>query len=271
MSTADDRPEERAPGGGAVNAALALAARGLGVELCAAIGDDALGRELRRALRRSGVRAEARGLAGGRTGVVRIVDRGTGPRFEADRDGAWEARELSRVLPREPRVRAVLISGLLPNVLLLTKLARLVARCRSYGALCAIDANTRPKLWRRATPSARRAALALLHAADWVKTAPLDERMLEIDAGEVNNVARTAWVRTSGPEPVELRACDDRTRLDVARVVNVEAAGAGDVLTAAIVAALLEVDAEKRATKSIWVSAVKKGMRAAQQLLRTRE
>ncbi|WP_129352599.1 PfkB family carbohydrate kinase [Sorangium cellulosum] len=144
----------RVPGGGAVNTATALARLGVPSGLCAALGDDAMGRGLRDEVAAAGIDVGRLALGAARTGLMLVaIERGEA-RFVGYRQGELEARALAAALPARWQARVVHFTGIAPVRGAIGALVRAAAAARREGCAVSVDINARPRMWPRAGRSA---------------------------------------------------------------------------------------------------------------------
>ncbi|WP_437672821.1 carbohydrate kinase family protein [Sorangium sp. So ce131] len=275
----------RVPGGGAVNTATALARLGVPSGLCAALGDDAMGRGLRDELAAAGVDVGRLALGTARTGLVLVaVERGEA-RFQGYRQAELEARALAAALPARWQARVVHFTGIAPVRGATSALARAAARARREGCAVSVDVNARPRMWPRAahvdggrdlpdrarrlpghTSSARddagvRGCFRLFEQADLVKCSAGDLAVLGTTARAlrerlraeatlvVTDGARDALVLGPGGE----RAVAPRPARAIAPT------GAGDAFCAGMLAALVWQGRERWGDAALMLRAVARG------------
>ncbi|WP_437935839.1 PfkB family carbohydrate kinase [Sorangium sp. So ce341] len=140
----------RVPGGGAVNTAMALVRLGVPSGVCAALGDDALGRGLRDEVAAAGVDVGRLALGAARTGLMLVAIARGEARFAGYRQGELEARELAAALPARWQARVVHFTGIAPVRGAIGAIARAAAAARREGCAVSIDVNARPRMWPRA-------------------------------------------------------------------------------------------------------------------------
>ncbi|MGK4002299.1 PfkB family carbohydrate kinase [Sorangium sp. So ce1036] len=144
----------RVPGGGAVNTAMALVRLGVPSGLCAALGDDAMGRGLRDEVAAAGIDVGRLALGAARTGLMLVaIERGEA-RFVGYRQGELEARALAAALPARWQARVVHFTGIAPVRGAIGALVRAAAAARREGCAVAVDINARPRMWPRVGRSA---------------------------------------------------------------------------------------------------------------------
>lgn len=269
-------PIRPSPGGGAVTTALELARLGVSTGLCAAVGDDLLGRALRSRLEAAGV--DVRHLVATsavRTGLVFLAsDEGGGRGFLSYRAPDAEAKALRASLPKSFSARALHISALLPSPapLRLLRAAILAAR----GAVLSLDLNARPRFWRDAKARDRDAALRLLVVFDWIKASEDDLKVMGLTAPELlAKMSPTAsLIVTSGPHPVRAYGPHGLVMRGLGPKLNVDPTGAGDAFCAGFLFELSQsVGAQTKSapmTSPTVSSAIDRGRESARALLERR-
>lgn len=137
-----------------MNTATALVRLGIRSELCAALGDDAMGRGLRDEVAAAGVDVGRLSLSAARTGLMLVaIERGEA-RFAGYRQGESEARALAAALPERWQSRVVHFTGIAPVRGASGALARAAASARREGCAVSVDINARPRMWPRAERAA---------------------------------------------------------------------------------------------------------------------
>lgn len=226
----------RVLGGAAANVALAMVEQGLVVAVAGVVGDDALGRGIRRALDDAGVDTSALELVRGQTGSVFIEPLRDGTqRFYSYRPSvAWPTR------PKLPWGRGALhdrvlhIAALNPDELEVMR--DLAERVVSRGGVVTVDVNARPRAWRGVRMSrARRAALAALcESASLVKVSDDDLRVLGVQAPP----GAHTFVITRGKGTMTLMTRHGEARVRPPKVDARRCIGAGDAFSANLVAGI---------------------------------
>lgn len=241
------------PGGAAVNVALHLARLGLRAGLCAVVGADALGQALRARVEAAGVDCAAVTSAPPRTGLVFVERAG-----EARRVVGYRAPdELAPSVPREIGARLLFLSGLMPDAAQLARLGQAARRARRRRVTVVIDVNARPRVW---TGRDGRAVLPLLHEADLLRCSTEDLGALGLSIDEARAALRRKAVLIVSDGAGPTRAFGPFGSFEraprAARVVD--PTGAGDALTAGILAALCDEGAAWGA-KETWARAIDRG------------
>ncbi len=216
------------PGGGAVNAALALARRGLRVGLATALGDDALGRGLLERIAASGVDVGAVTLGPPSTGLVFVVGVGASHRVLSYREA-----EQPIAVPAQWSSQVLLLSGLSPVVSYGATLCKAARAARRAGSIVVVDVNARRHLWAGRDP---RAIHMLLREADVVRCSADDLSVLGIDLDALRATLRpgAVLVASNGAGHAWATGPFGEVAQTPRRSVPLRAVGAGDRLTAAI-------------------------------------
>lgn len=224
-------------GGAESNVACHLAAAGHRAAWCSALGEDALGRRVRRDIAAHGVDVQhVRMDPGAPTGLY-LKDPGHGVLYyragsAASRMGPGELERLDLT-----RVRIVHLSGI---TLALSASCRelvhaAISAARAAGALVSVDVNHRPALWdsteeagREIRAAAREADIVLVGrdeaAVLWGTDTADDVRALFPDAPHL-------VVKDADVDAVEF-AAGARTAVPTPKIEVVEAVGAGDAFAA---------------------------------------
>lgn len=174
------------PGGGAVNTAIALRHLGRSVALCAAVGEDALGRGLVARIAAEGVDTRfVRASNTLRTGLLFAGASNLSKEGEAQflsyRTPQDEGRQMAKALPEKPDARALHLSGLLPIPAHMRMFRAALRGAESLGLFALLDVNARPRFWNR--PDAH--AIALLSRAYWVKASRSDLAVIRSSVEEL--------------------------------------------------------------------------------------
>ncbi|MFT3769169.1 MAG: PfkB family carbohydrate kinase [Minicystis sp.] len=242
------------PGGGAVNAALALARQGLRVGLATAIGDDSFGRALFDRIAEAGVDVGGVALVP-RAGLVFVQG-------DAGRVVCYREEAPPLAVPAAWSARVLLLSGLSPAVAYGATICKAARAARRAGTIVVIDVNARWHLWAGHDP---RAIQSVLREADVVRCSAQDLAALGVDAATVraalrpdavlvtSNAAGSAWA--SGPFGEVAPAPGTAGAL--------RATGSGDVFTAAICAELARAGHPGEARPELWDRALQRGHAAA--------
>jgi 2-dehydro-3-deoxygluconokinase len=248
------------PGGGAVNAALALARMGWKVGLAAVVGDDALGEAL-------AARVAAEGVS---TALVQRAPPRTGLCFEEQRDRT--ARFVAYRPPdeRAPAIgtswsaRVLLLTGILPSADQAESFGAAAREARRRGALVAADLDARPRFFR-----GRGAAElpAWLGDADVVKASEEDLAVMDLGEARLRAAMRPSAVLvvTAGPREARALGPFGEARRAPAKTLAGSALGAGDAFTAGMLDVLLRGPA---AGAALWDRALGRGHALAQRVVR---
>lgn len=230
------------PGGGAVNTAIELARLGARSGLCAAVGDEALGRGLKRRVAESGVDVRFVRLAPQRrTGLVFMgASRSGGQSFLSYRDPDAEARALLDGFPDHFGASLVHLSGLVPTEAGLGVFHAAIRAARRDGALVSLDLNARPRVFRGA--SASEASIApILASASVIKCARGDLAVMGLSsADELRALARSDAVIfvTAGAEPARALGPFGELARTPRELTDVDPSGAGDAFCAGFLASI---------------------------------
>jgi 2-dehydro-3-deoxygluconokinase len=246
------------PGGGAVNAAVALARSGLRVGLAAALGDDAPGRALLARVAAAGVDVEGVALVPARTGLVVLEDAGGTQHVVAHR----AEDELPVSVPAGWAAAVLLLSGISPALAPIAGLCRAARAARRTGTVVVVDLNARWHLWAGRDP---RTLHALLREADVVRCSAADLAGLGLDDAQVRAVMRqsAALVLTQGAGAARVTGPFGEIALRPPVVATTRAAGAGDAFTAAICAEIARAGDHGPARPDLWTRAIQRGHAAA--------
>ncbi len=254
-SLVDTRSLRITPGGASANAARALADVGDHALVCAAVGDDPLGRGLVARLAALGVDVSLIGRARARTALV-FVERPPapgaqaqpGPRAVSYRDPAGEIAGLAGHVRAIGGARGVLARAradalVVGTIACADAAAPLFAACaraaRRAGAIVAIDVNARPRLWRAIGAPQR--AIALVELADVVKASVDDLAVIGLPPRDLAARLRhgATLVVTDGPRPARAIGPFGEVAVAPRRALPSDAAGAGDAFVAGLVRALV--------------------------------
>jgi sugar/nucleoside kinase (ribokinase family) len=238
----DEAEEVRlVPGGGAVLTAIELSRLGARAALCAAFGDDPIGRGLLARVGAAGVDVRFVRLSSVRTGLVFIGasrDKDGGQSFVSYRDPEAEARALEVILPDHFGARVVHLSALIPTRGELHLFHRAVLAAHRDGALLSLDLNARPRFFRgepRAIPE------AIIRAMDVIKCAQVDLQVMGLSSvDDLRAHARPDAVilSTSGAGPVRVSGPFGAIERSPAPIDGVDPTGAGDAFCAGFLAEL---------------------------------
>lgn len=234
----DGRREEH-PGGSPANVAVTLGRLGHAPRLLTALGDDEPGRLVAAWLRDSRVELDPRSVGAGPTSrAIAHLDRAGAARY--DLDLRWQLPDTDPAgvdLVHIGSISATLAPG--------SRAVRRIVEQARGRALISYDPNIRPALV--ADPGATRAAVAALAAgADIVKVSDEDLRWIDPSA-RPEDIARR-WLDAGPAVVVITRGADGVTALTRRGTVSVPAprvrvadtVGAGDTLTGAFLAGLVD-------------------------------
>lgn len=244
------------PGGGAVNAALALARGGLRVGLATALGDDSFGRALFDRIAAAGVDVGGVSLAP-RTGLVFVE--GTG---SARKVVSYREEEQPVAVPAGWSSQVLLLSGLSPVVSHGAALCKAARAARRVGSIVVVDVNARWHLW---AGRDQRAIRMLLREADVVRCSAQDLAVLDVDVATVRAALRRAAVlvvSNSAGDACATGPFGEVTQAP-ARTAALRPMGAGDRFTAAICAELARAGDPGESGVELWQRALQRGHAAA--------
>ncbi len=246
------------PGGGALNAAVALARSGLRVGLAAALGDDAHGRALLAKVAGAGVDVGGVALIPARTGIVVLEDSGEARHVVAHR----AEDELPVSVPEGWAAPVLLISGVSPALAPIAGLCRAARAARRVGTVVVLDLNARWHIWAGRDP---RTLHALLREADVVRCSAVDLLGVGLDDKQVRAVLRpnAALVLTQGAGAARASGPFGEIALPPPVVAKTRAAGVGDVFTAAICAEIARAGDHGADRPELWTRAIQRGHAAA--------
>lgn len=246
------------PGGGAVNAAVALARSGLRVGLAAALGDNAPGRTLLAKVAAAGVDVEGVSLIPARTGLLVLEDTGDARHMVAHR----AEDDLPVSVPEGWTAPVLLLSGISPALAPIAGLCRAARAARRTGAVVVVDLNIRWHLWSGRDP---RTLHALLREADVVRCSATDLFGLGLDDTQLRAVLRpsAALVLTQGAGPARATGLFGEVALSPPLVARTRAPGVGDVFTAAVCAELARAGDHCPERPDLWFRALERGHAAA--------
>ncbi|WP_437547674.1 PfkB family carbohydrate kinase [Sorangium sp. So ce367] len=246
------------PGGGAVNAAVALARSGLRVGLAAALGDDAPGRALLARVAAAGVDVAGVALIPTRQGLILLEDTGGARHMVAHR----AEDELPLSVPEGWAAPVLLLSGISPALAPIAALCRAARAARRTGTVVVVDLNARWRLWAGRDP---RVLHALLREADVVRCSAADLAGLGLDDAQVRAAMRPSatLVLTQGAGAARAAGPFGEIALAPPVVAETRAAGAGDAFTAAICAEIARAGDHGPERPDLWTRAIQRGHAAA--------
>jgi sugar/nucleoside kinase (ribokinase family) len=183
------------PGGGALNAALALARRGVAVGLATAVADDPFGRALLERVVGAGIDVGGVTFASPRAGLMLFDGTGAARNLVPHR-----AEEQTFTVPSTWSSRVLLLSGLSPVVSHGAAVCASARAARRAGTVVVIEVSARWRLW--AGHDARAIRMAL-READIVVCTEEDLAVLDLDARAMRAAMRPRAVlvttsRTTG-------------------------------------------------------------------------
>jgi sugar/nucleoside kinase (ribokinase family) len=243
--------------GGAVNAAVALARSGLRVGLAAAVGDDALGRELLAKVTAAGVDVGGVAFAPPRAGLV-IVETAGAHRIVPYRTDD----EPPIAVPPKWAAQVLLLSGLSPALPHAAGLCKAARSARRAGSVIVVDVNARRHVW---AGRDARAIRALLRECDVVRCSTEDLAGLGVDVATLRAAMRESAVlvlthgagvaRALGPFGEIARAPE--------ALATTDPVGAGDAFTAAVCAELARAGEHQPHRFDLWDRVLRRGHAAA--------
>ncbi|XXX74720.1 PfkB family carbohydrate kinase [Sorangium sp. So ce134] len=277
----------RVPGGGAVNTAMALARLGVPAGVCAALGDDALGRGLKDEVAAAGVDVGRLALGAARTGLMLVAVARGEARFAGYRQGELEARALAAALPARWQTRVVHFTGIAPVRGAIGAIARAAAGARREGCAVSIDINARPRMWPRggrsgAPPGAGAGAAAgvgagaaagagagagvrgcfrLFAQADLVKCSAGDLEVLGTTARALRERLRpeATLVVTDGARATLVLGPEGERAVAPRPVRPLDPTGAGDAFCAGMLASLVWEERARWTDRALMLRAVARG------------
>lgn len=243
------------PGGGAVNAAVALAREGRRVGLATTLTDDTFGRLLVERVASLGVDVRGVTLAVPRDSIV-FYDGTSGQVVN------FREEDQAFVIPDSWSASVLLLSGLSPVVSRAAALCKSARAARRAGTMVVIDVNAKLHVWAGRDP---RAVDMVLREADVVRFSTADLAVLGMDAHEVRSKLRpTAIFLTSNPSgitwvtgPFGELTCAPKS-LD-----TILPRGAGDAFTAALCGELARKGDLAENQIALWDRALRQGLAAA--------
>jgi len=245
-------------GGGAVNAALALARQGLRVGLATVLSDDTLGRAMKERIAATGVDVGGVELAQPTTGIVFV--RGGARQVVPVRD---QERPVS--IPEGWSSQVLLLSGMSPVIAHGAALCKAARAGRRAGSVVVVDVNARWELWEGRDA---RSILMVLREADVVWCSAEDLFGLNMDAMSMRAALRKNAVLAlsdgagsalaTGPFGEVVRAVSPPTVADA----TVGADG-GDAFATAICAELARAGHPGEESGDLWRRALQRGHEAA--------
>ncbi len=251
-------------GGGAINAALALARQGLRVGLATVLSDDTLGRATKERIAEAGVDVGGVQLAQPASGIVLV--RGGARQVVEVRD---QERPVS--VPEGWSSQVLLLSGMSPIVSHGAALCRAARAGRRAGSVVVVDVNARWELWEGRDA---RSILMVLREADVVWCSAEDLFGLNMDAAAMRAALRKNAVLAlsdgagsafaSGPFGEVARGPEARgaSGADAATTLG----DAGDAFATAICAELARAGRPGEQSGELWSRALERGHERASAL-----
>lgn len=252
-------------GGGALNAALALARQGLRVGLATVLSDDTLGRALKERIAAAGVDVGGVELAQPTPGIVFV--RGGARQVISVGD---EERPVS--IPEGWSSQVLLLSGMSPVVSHGAALCKAARAGRRAGSVVVVDVNARWELWEGRDA---RSILMVLREADVVWCSAEDLFGLNMDAAAMHVAMRKNAVLAlsdgagsafaTGPFGEVVRATSAREPRDAVPQIADALGGAdgGDAFATAICAELARAGHAGEESGELWKRALQRGHEAA--------
>lgn len=252
-------------GGGALNAALALARQGLRVGLATVLSDDTLGRALKERIAAAGVDVGGVELAQPAPGILFV--RGGARQVISVRD---EERPVS--IPEGWSSQVLLLSGMSPIVSHGAALCKAARAGRRAGSVVVVDVNARWELWEGRDA---RSILMVLREADVVWCSAEDLFGLNMDAAAMQAALRKNAVLAlsdgagsafaTGPFGEVVRATPTRDPRDAAPPIPDALGGpdGGDAFATAICAELARAGHAGESSGELWKRALQRGHEAA--------
>jgi sugar/nucleoside kinase (ribokinase family) len=245
-------------GGGAVNAALALARQGLRVGLATVLDDDTLGRELRDRIAAAGVDVGGVELAHPSSAIVFV--RGGARQVVSSRE---EQQPVS--VPEGWSSQVLLLSGMSPVVAHAAALCKAARAARRAGSVVVVDVNARWELWEGRDA---RTILMVLREADVVWCSAEDLFGLNMDAAAMRAALRKNAVLALSDGAGSAFASGPFG--EVVRTPHASGASAApaatdgsDAFPTAICAELARAGSTSEASGELWARALQRGHEAA--------
>ncbi len=241
------------PGGGAVNAALALARQGLRVGLATVLGDDTFGRGLLAKIVASGADTGGVELTKPSSSLVLVKGRGGARQVVSSRE-----EEQPITVPEGWSSQVLLLSGMSPLVSHGAALCKAARAARRAGSTIVVDVNARWHLWQGRDP---RAIRMVLREADVVWCSAQDLFGLNLDVATLRSALRPDAVlvssdgagtaTASGPFGEIVRA--------LPKTAPIAALREGDAFTAAICVELARAGQGAEGAGELWTRALDRG------------
>ncbi|WP_044243342.1 PfkB family carbohydrate kinase [Chondromyces apiculatus] len=241
------------PGGGAVNAALALAQGGLCVGLATALTDDTFGRTFLGKIAAAGIDVGGVVLAPRYGGLLRVEGIAGARTVVSTREG-----EVPITVPPGWTSTVLLLSGLSPVLARAAALCKAARAARRQGTLVVVDVNARWHLW---VGQDQRAIRSVLREADVVRCSAADLEVLRADAATVRGWLRPAavLVLSNGAGDAWATGTSGEIALAPRGIGALRPKGAGDVFTAAICAELSRAGHAGEGRSDLWERALQRG------------
>jgi 2-dehydro-3-deoxygluconokinase len=234
------------PGGGAVNAAMALARREVRVALATILPDDRLGRALRARIEAVGVDVRAVRLSAPRRAVVLVSSTGA-----ASELASHDALDEPLVVPDRWSSSVLLLSGLSPIVADAAALCRAARAARRRGSIVVVDINARWQSW---AGRDARAVRMILREADVVRASTRDLSTLALDTPTLRSATRRETVLVVTNDAGD--ACATGTFGEVTVAGRPRSIREGDAFTASLCAALVRSGEPSFDRGDVWREAI---------------
>lgn len=256
----------RFPGGASVNVAAALAHAGFRAAVAGAVGRDAFGDDLVRAIEALGIDAGAVARVPERTGLAFVARDASGePRFLSYRRGTADGALSPERAVAAPVPAAWLHVGTsslgAPRPAEAT--GAVVRAARAHGGHVLLDVNARPHVWDE--PDAVRARLAgVAPACALIKASEADLSRLGVDAAWLRAHAPGAVVVVTGGSAGATAHAGGATVTRPAHPASaVDTTGAGDAFCGGMLAAILQArvvpDSAAWSSDAFWTEVLDRG------------
>lgn len=250
-------------GGGAINAALALARQGLRVGLASVLTDDVSGRTLR-------AKVAARGVD---VGGVELVTPSSGLVFM--RGGARQVLSLREdeqpmTVPEAWSSRLLLLSGMSPAVSHGAALCKAARAARRAGTTVVVDVNASWDLWQGRDP---RSIRMVLREADVVWCSAQDLHGLQMDVPALRATLRpnAVLVSSDGLGHASATGPFGEVADTLAKSDTPTPLAEGDAFTAAICSELVQAGQTGEGGGALWARALRRAHTAASSTERSRK
>jgi sugar/nucleoside kinase (ribokinase family) len=244
------------PGGGALEAAFALARRGLRVGLVTVLTEDSIGRALAAKVSAAGVDMEGVRFAAPGRGLL-SVERGWAPHAVA-----WGEDEVPIAVPETWSAQVLLLAGLSPVIAHAAALCKAARAARRRGSVIVVDVNARWHLWQGRDA---RIIRMVLQEADAVWCSMEDLFGLNVDAASLRGLLRPEAVLALSDGAGGVSAMGpfgEVTRTPEAGEL-VTPIGEGSAFTTAICAELARAGGPAADRPEVWSRALRDGHVAA--------